>query len=64
MAGKLQDKVAFITGASQGQGAAVSDYSPKEPAPNIPEQFRAFIRAESRKYAKIIADANVKLDSN
>lgn len=35
-----------------------------EPAPNTPEQFRAFIRAESKKYARIIVDANVKLDTN
>ena len=33
-----------------------------EPAPNTPEQFREFIRGESRKFAKIIVDANVKVD--
>lgn len=35
-----------------------------EPNPNTPEQFRAYIRAESRKYARIIIDANVKLDTD
>ena len=33
-----------------------------EPAPNAPEQFREFIRNESAKFAKIIVEANVKLD--
>lgn len=33
-----------------------------EPAPNTPEQFREFIRSESAKFAKIIVEANVKLD--
>jgi tripartite-type tricarboxylate transporter receptor subunit TctC len=33
-----------------------------EPAPTTPEQFREFIRAESAKFAKIIVDANVKVD--
>lgn len=32
-----------------------------EPAPNTPEQFREFIRAESAKAAKIIVEAGVKL---
>lgn len=33
-----------------------------EPAPNTPEQFREFIRNESAKFARIIVDANVKLE--
>ena len=33
-----------------------------EPAPTTPEQFRDFLRAESAKFQKIIADANVKVD--
>ena len=33
-----------------------------EPSPNTPEQFRDFIRNESAKFAKIIVDANVKLE--
>ena len=33
-----------------------------EPAPTTPEQFRDFLRAESAKFAKIIVDANVKVD--
>ena len=33
-----------------------------EPAPNTPEQFREFIRNESAKFAKIIVEANVKLE--
>jgi len=33
-----------------------------EPAPTTPEQFRDFLRAESAKFAKIIAEANVKVD--
>ena len=33
-----------------------------EPAPTTPEQFRAFIHAESAKFAKVIAEANVKVD--
>jgi tripartite-type tricarboxylate transporter receptor subunit TctC len=32
-----------------------------EPAPNSPEQFRTFIRGESAKFAKIIAEAGIKL---
>ncbi|MGZ8155947.1 MAG: Bug family tripartite tricarboxylate transporter substrate binding protein [Burkholderiales bacterium] len=32
-----------------------------EPAPNTPEQFRTFIRGESAKFAKIIAEAGIKL---
>jgi len=33
-----------------------------EPAPTTPEQFRDFLRAESAKFAKIIVDADVKVD--
>ena len=33
-----------------------------EPAPTTPEQFRDFLRAESAKFAKIIVDANVKVE--
>jgi len=33
-----------------------------EPSPNTPEQFRDFIRNESAKFAKIIVEANVKLE--
>jgi tripartite-type tricarboxylate transporter receptor subunit TctC len=33
-----------------------------EPSPTTPEQFREFIRNESAKFAKIIVDANIKLD--
>jgi tripartite-type tricarboxylate transporter receptor subunit TctC len=33
-----------------------------EPAPTTPEQFRAFIRQESAKFAKIIVEAGIKLD--
>ncbi len=32
-----------------------------EPAPNTPEQFREFIRGESVKFGKIIAEAGIKL---
>lgn len=34
-----------------------------EPAPSTPEQFREFIRTESAKFAKIIVEANVKLEN-
>jgi tripartite-type tricarboxylate transporter receptor subunit TctC len=34
-----------------------------EPAPSTPEEFRQFVGAESKKFAKIIADANVKLEN-
>jgi tripartite-type tricarboxylate transporter receptor subunit TctC len=33
-----------------------------EPATSTPEQFREFIRAESKKFARIIVDANVKIE--
>ena len=33
-----------------------------EPATDTPEQFREFIRAKSKQFAKIIIDANVKLE--
>ena len=33
-----------------------------EPAPTAPEEFRKFIRAESAKFAKIIAEAGIKLE--
>jgi hypothetical protein len=33
-----------------------------EPAPTTPEQFREFIRAESAKFAKIIVEADIKLE--
>lgn len=33
-----------------------------EPAPTAPEQFRQFIRSESEKFAKIIIEADVKLE--
>ena len=33
-----------------------------EPSPNTPEQFREFIRGESAKFAKIIAEAGIKLE--
>jgi tripartite-type tricarboxylate transporter receptor subunit TctC len=32
-----------------------------EPSPTTPEQFRDFLRAESKKFAKIIVDANVSV---
>lgn len=32
-----------------------------EPSPDTPEQFRSFIRSESAKFAKIIAEAGIKL---
>ena len=34
-----------------------------EPAPGTPEQFREFIRGESKKSARIIIDADVKLET-
>ena len=33
-----------------------------EPAPGTPEAFDAYIRAETRKWAKVIKAANIKLD--
>jgi tripartite-type tricarboxylate transporter receptor subunit TctC len=33
-----------------------------EPAANTPEQFREFIRGESKKYGQIVVDANITLD--
>jgi tripartite-type tricarboxylate transporter receptor subunit TctC len=33
-----------------------------EPSPTTPEQFRAFIRQESAKFARIIAEAGIKLE--
>ena len=33
-----------------------------EPGGNTPEQFGAFIRSESVKYARIVKDANIKID--
>ncbi|MBI4204102.1 MAG: tripartite tricarboxylate transporter substrate binding protein [Betaproteobacteria bacterium] len=33
-----------------------------EPSPTTPEQFRDFIKNESAKFAKIIVEANIKLD--
>jgi tripartite-type tricarboxylate transporter receptor subunit TctC len=33
-----------------------------EPAPTTPDEFRAFIRQESAKFAKIIVEAGIKLD--
>ncbi len=33
-----------------------------EPSPNTPGQFGEFVKAESKKFARIISDANVKLD--
>jgi len=32
-----------------------------EPAPTTPEQFRDFLRAESKKFARVIADAKIPL---
>lgn len=34
-----------------------------EPTPTTPEQFREFIRSESAKFAKIIADAGIKFEN-
>lgn len=34
-----------------------------EPSPTKPEEFRQFIRSESAKFAKIIADAGIKLEN-
>jgi len=34
-----------------------------EPTPTSPEQFREFIRAESAKFAKIIAESGIKLEN-
>ena len=33
-----------------------------EPATDSPEQFREFVKAKSKQFAKIIVDANVKVD--
>ena len=34
-----------------------------EPSPTTPEEFREFIRSESAKFAKIIADAGIKFEN-
>jgi tripartite-type tricarboxylate transporter receptor subunit TctC len=33
-----------------------------EPAPTTPEQFEAYIRSETQKWAKVIRQANIKID--
>jgi tripartite-type tricarboxylate transporter receptor subunit TctC len=33
-----------------------------DPVGSTPEQFAAFIQAETKKWAKVIKDANVKVD--
>jgi len=33
-----------------------------EPAPGSPEAFDAYIRAETKKWARVIQDARIKLD--
>jgi tripartite-type tricarboxylate transporter receptor subunit TctC len=33
-----------------------------EPGGNTPDEFGAFIRSETAKYARIVKDANIKID--
>jgi tripartite-type tricarboxylate transporter receptor subunit TctC len=44
-----------------GQTAKLRDLG-FEPAPGTPEQFREFVRARSKQFAKIIVDANVQIE--
>ena len=54
--------------AAARQGFKVPEVAAKlrglgfEPATDTPEEFREFVKAKSRQFAKIIVDANVKLE--
>jgi outer membrane PBP1 activator LpoA protein len=48
------------TGVDSAQGTDATKGF--EPAPTTPEQFREFIRTESAKFAKIIVEADIKLE--
>jgi tripartite-type tricarboxylate transporter receptor subunit TctC len=64
----LPDPVLRKLNASAVQALQSADIATKlkamgfEPAPMTSEQFRAFIRRESEKFAKIIIDADVKVE--
>ncbi|MGZ5169368.1 MAG: Bug family tripartite tricarboxylate transporter substrate binding protein [Burkholderiales bacterium] len=65
---RLPDAVLRKLNASAVQALQTPDIATKlkamgfEPAPMSSEQFRAFIRKESEKFAKIIVDADVKVE--
>ncbi|MDB5925268.1 MAG: Tat pathway signal protein [Betaproteobacteria bacterium] len=65
---RLPDPVLRKLNASAVQALQSADIATKlkamgfEPAPMTSEQFRAFIRRESEKFAKIIIDADVKVE--
>ncbi len=64
----LPDAVLRRLNAAAVEGLKSPDMAKKlqasgfEPAPTAPEQFRQFIRGESAKFAKIIAEAGIKLE--
>ena len=53
---------AAVEGLKSPEMAKKLQASGFEPAPTTPEQFRQFIRGESAKFAKIIAEAGIKLE--
>lgn len=65
---KIPDPVLRRLNAAAVQALKTPDMEAKlkasgfEPSPTTPEQFREFIRNESAKFARIIAEANIKLD--
>jgi len=64
----LPDPVLRRLNAAAVEGLKSPDMAKKlqaagfEPAPTPPEQFRQFIRGESAKFAKIIAEAGIKME--
>ena len=64
----LPDPVLRRLNAAATEGLKSPDMAKKlqaagfEPAPTTPEQFRQFVRGESVKFAKIIAEAGIKLE--
>jgi tripartite-type tricarboxylate transporter receptor subunit TctC len=64
----MPDPVLRKLNAAAAQALKTPDLSTKmkalgfEPAPNSPEQFRDYIKARSREFEKIIAEANIKLE--
>src|SRR5262245_15682857 len=64
----LPDPVLRRLNAAATEGLKSPDMAKKlqasgfEPAPTTPDQFRQFIRGESGKFAKIIAEAGIKLE--
>ena len=61
----IAGKIAVVSGASRGIGKAISDTLQKmgaEVIASTPEQFTEQIASDTKKWAKIVKERNIKAD--